>query len=137
MTTHLSCLSSKASHLPVIRSAASPSGLQRNTQQKLIIKACCCTFTPYPHFWENDKNNIYEVWKLLNCWKLLRFSQPFVLGMFWVWSVLACGWLPQDRNSAHPSVCKNKQESHLQECTYNGSRLRARHCNGINVKYMW
>lgn len=48
----------------LIHSAAISSSLQRNTQQKLIIKACCCTFTPYPHFWKN-KNNMYEVRKLL------------------------------------------------------------------------
>lgn len=43
----------------LIHSAAIQSSLQHNTQQKLIIKACCCTFTPYPHFWENDKNNSF------------------------------------------------------------------------------
>lgn len=63
----------------LIRSTVTPSSLQRNTQQKLIIKACCCTFTPYPHFWENDKNNIYEVWKLLKFLKLRMFSVVVVI----------------------------------------------------------
>lgn len=39
----------------LIHSTAISSSLKRNTQQKLIIKACCCTFTPYPHFWEKQK----------------------------------------------------------------------------------